>query len=106
MNRRLLSRLLFALVLVTALVGVGGGEAHAAAQLSPKSVPTIGATVATAPSELHMFFSQRLTAAPTIVMTQTTPAGGIVPLGAAVMGKTAAEWTYPITLALSDFTRR
>ncbi len=101
MNRRLLSRLLFALALVTALIGAGGGDAHAEANLLPKSVPTIGATVATAPSELHMFFSQRLTAAPAIVMTQTTPAGGIIPLGAAVMGKTAAEWTYPITLALS-----
>ena len=101
MNRRLLSRLLFACALVTALVTAAGSAAQAAPVLLTKSVPTIDATVAVAPTELHMFFSQRLSAAPTIVMTQTTPVGGTIPLDPPVMGATAAEWTYHITLPLA-----
>ena len=102
MNRRLLSRLTFACALVAALIGVGGAAAHAAPVLLDKSVPKIDATVAVPPTELHMVFSQRLTAAPTIVMTQTTPVGGgIIPLDTPVMGANAAEWIYHITLPLS-----
>jgi copper transport protein len=101
MNRRLLSRLLFAVVIVATAAGFDGVRADAVPNLLPKSVPTINATVAEAPTQLDMFFSQKLTTPPVIFMEQTTPVGGTIPLDPPVQGKTADEWIYKILIPLS-----